>query len=180
MVAEALKRHFWPVLAAVALVLLITLALTGERPSPGVAPFEPQGLMRHMALESVDLVELDADGRQWAFQRTADGTWRVNQGQPVVGFKANLTVALKLLRNSGPDRMLTRHEVAESDVAQFGLEKPRLHITVHFKSGEPFVISFGSANAFGSVRYAQVKGSEEIALLPAFAAEAWERLAGLK
>ena len=178
--AEALRRYAWPALATLALVYLVTLALTGERPGPGIAPFEPQGLMRHIALDAVDAVEVTAESQQWRFERTAEGAWRVIRGQPVAGYDANLLVALKLLRNSAPERMLTQHEVAQSGAAQFALETPRLHIAVHSKSGTPFEISFGAANALGSVRYAQVKGSGEIALLPAFAAEAWERLAGIK
>jgi hypothetical protein len=179
-VAEALRRYAWPAYAGLAFLFLVTLALTGERPGPGLAPFVPQGLMRHMALASVDAVELVAGDQQWRFERTADDAWRLTGGRSVAGFDANVPVALRLLHNSAPERMLTQGEVAASGAAQFGLETPRLRIAVHSKSGEIFVISFGSANALGSVRYAQIEGKEDVALLPAFVAEAWERVAGLQ
>jgi Domain of unknown function (DUF4340) len=179
-VAEALTRYAWPAYAALAFLFLVMLALTGERPSLGSAPFEPQGLMRHVALESVDAVDLAASDQKWRFERSASDPWRLVGGSSVAGFDANLPVALRLLHNSGPERMLAQGEVAASGASQFGLEKPRLRIAVHSKSGEIFVISFGSANALGSVRYAQIDGSQDVALLPAYVAQAWERVAGIQ
>ena len=174
MVAKALKGYAWLTLAGLASIYILALAFTGERPGPGLAPFEPKGPMRHIALDSINVVELAAETQQWRFDRAGDGAWKVTRGPAIAGLEEKLSVALKLLRNSAPERILARHELAPSSLAEFDLEKPRLRIAVHSTSAGPFVITFGGPNALGSVRYAQVNGQDDVALLPAYTAEAWE------
>jgi hypothetical protein len=175
-VASTVKRRAWSVLVGLALIYIVALAFTGERPGPGLARFEPKGLMRHIPIDSVNLVEVTADTRQWRFERASDGTWRATP--TVARLNEGLFAALTLLHNSAPERILAGRELSTSSLVEFDLEKPRLRIAVHSLSAEPFVITFGGANALGSVRYARVDGHDDVALLPAFTAEAWEHLAG--
>ena len=109
--------------------------------------------------------------------RTQAG-WRATQGTAVAGFEARLDSALKLLRNSGPDRVLTEAEVARVGVAQFGLAPPRLRVIVSGPGASVFAISFGGTNPMGLSHYARLDGSQEVALLPAFVVEEWERAGG--
>jgi hypothetical protein len=178
-VDPALKRYAWPALAAAALGYLLVLGLTGERPGPGLAPFEARGPLRDTPLASISAVELAADGRAWRFERTDAGVWRVAQGPPLSGLARDLPTALTLLRNSGPARTLPMRELSPANLAEFGLDAPRLRVAVHAGSAQTFVIAFGGANALATDRYARVAGREEVMLLPAFVAEAWERLAGM-
>jgi hypothetical protein len=178
-VGAALKHYAWPALAAVALSYLVALALTGERPGPGLAPFEARGLLRDVPLETVAAVELFAEAHAWRFERPQTGAWRVTLGAPLPALERDLTTALTLLRNSGPERTLTLSETTAASLAQFGLEKPRLKVAVRARSGQALIVAFGTANALASIRYARVGDSNEIVLLPSFVAEAWERLAGI-
>ena len=43
-------------------------------------------------------------------------------------------------------------------------------------SGSNFAIAFGATNVLGLSHYARREGSREIALLPGFVAEEWERV----
>jgi hypothetical protein len=178
-VGSALKRCAWPALAAVALGYLAALAVTGERPGPGLAPFEVRGLLRNVPLESVVAVEVSAETHAWRFERAQSGAWRVALGPQRPGFERDLTTALTLLRNSGPERTLILSEGTSASLAEFGLEKPRLKVAVLAGSDRALVVAFGAANALASARYARVGESNEIVLLPSFVAEAWERLAGI-
>jgi len=177
-VGAALKRYAWPALAAVALSYLIALALTGERPGPGLAAFEAQGLLRDVPLEKIAAVDLSDEGHAWRFERNEAGAWHVARGAPVSALGRDLPVALTLLRNSGPERTLSLNDTAAASLAEYGLERPRLKVAVHVPSAETIVVAFGGANAIASGRYARVGTRNEIVLLPAFVAEAWERVAG--
>jgi hypothetical protein len=94
------------------------------------------------------------------------------------GFEARLESALRLLRNSGPDRVLSGAEVTRTGAAQFGLAPPWLRIIVSGRDASVFAISFGATNPMGLSHYAKLDGSSEIVLLPVFVAEEWERTGG--
>jgi hypothetical protein len=171
-----MNRLAWAAAALGATALLVTLAFTGGRGGPGLAPFVPKGLMT-IPIEDVREVDVAAPRGHWHFVRTRDG-WRATQGIATAGFEVRLDSALKLLRNSGPDRVLTEAEVARAGATQFGLAPPRLRIIVSGADASVFAISFGVTNPMGLSHYARPDGSSEIALLPAFVAEEWERTGG--
>ncbi len=100
-----MNRLAWAAAALGATAFLVALAFTGGRGGPGLEPFTPKGLMMIPA-EDVREVDVAAPHGHWHFVRTQDG-WRATQGIGTAGFEARLDSALKLLRNSGPDRVLT-------------------------------------------------------------------------
>jgi hypothetical protein len=171
-----MNRLAWAVAALGATAFLVTLAFTGGRGGPGLEAFVPKGLMT-IPIEDVREIDVVAPRGHWHFVRAQD-RWRATQGIATAGFEARLDSALKLLRNSGPDRVLTEAEVALAGAAQFGLAPPRLRIIVSGPDASVFAISFGVTNPMGLSHYARLDGSSEIALLPAFVAEEWERTGG--
>jgi hypothetical protein len=175
-VVAAMNRLAWAAAALGATGFLAALAFTGGRGGPGLEPFVPKGLMT-IPVEDVREVDVIAPRGHWHFVRTQVG-WRATQGIAAAGFEARLDSALKLLRNSGPDRVLTEAEVARVDVAHFGLAPPRLRVIVSGPGASVFAISFGGTNPMGLSHYARLDGSQEVALLPAFVVEEWERAGG--
>jgi hypothetical protein len=170
-----MNRLIWSAAALGAIGLLVTLALTGGRGGSGLAPFTPKGLMT-IPLQDVREVDLETREGRWHFVRTENG-WHATVGTTAAGFAARLDGALTLLRNSGPERILSATEIADVDPAQFGLDPPRLRVVVN-RSGtsSSFAISFGATNVLGLSHYARREESREIALLPGFVAEEWERV----
>jgi hypothetical protein len=175
-VVATMSRLAWAVAALGAIAFLVALAFTGGRGGPGLEPFTPKGLMM-IPVEDVREIDVAAPRGHWHFVRTQDG-WRATKGITTAGFEARLDSALRLLRNSGPDRVLTEAEVARAGAAQFGLAPPRLRIIVSGPDASVFAISFGVTNPMGLSHYARLDGSSEIALLPTFVAEEWERTGG--
>ncbi|VIO71480.1 hypothetical protein CI1B_36640 [Bradyrhizobium ivorense] len=169
-----MNRLIWSAAALGAIVFLAALALTGGRGGPGLQPFVPKGLMM-IRLEDVREVELETREGRWHFVRAEDG-WHAAAGETTAGFAARLDGALRLLRNSGPERVLSSTETAGVDPAQFGLDPPRLRVVVNGSGASSFVISFGATNVLGLSHYARREGSGEIAMLPGFVAEEWERV----
>ena len=168
-----MNRLFWSAAALGAAGFLVALALTGGR-GPGLAPFTPKGLMT-IPLQDIREVDLETREARWHFVRTEDG-WHATEGTTTAGFAARLDGALTLLRNSGPERVLSATEIAGVDPAQFGLDPPRLHVVINGSGTSYFAISFGATNVLGLSHYARREGSREIALLPGFVAEEWERV----
>jgi hypothetical protein len=173
-VVAAMSRLTWSVAALAATGFLVALALTGGRGGPGLAPFTPKGLM---TISPAEVREVDLETREghWHFIRADDG-WHATAGTTAAGFAARLDAALTLLRNSGPERVLSASEIAAVDPAQFGLDPPRLRVVVNGPDASAFAVSFGATNVLGLSDYARPEGSREIALLPGFVAEEWERV----
>jgi hypothetical protein len=169
-----MRRLVWPVAALGAFAFLVALALTGGRGGPGLAPFKPQGLLT-IPLEDIREVNVESGFHRLHFLRTAEG-WRANDAAATTAMATQLDTALTLLRNSGPERVLSETEVKEADAAQFGLDPPRVRVIVQGKGDARFSIAFGATNVLGLSHFAGVEGRKEIALLPGYVAEAWEGL----
>lgn len=168
-----MSRLAWAAVALGATAFLVALAVNGGRDGPGLEAFTPKGLLV-IPVEDVQQIDLVTPRGHWHFVRAQDG-WRAIQGTVPAGFETRLDNALMLLRNSGPERILTEAEVTRAGAAQFGLEPPRLRVVVSGPDASVFAISFGVTNPLGLSQYARLDGSREIALLPAFVAEEWER-----
>jgi hypothetical protein len=171
-----MNRLAWIAAAFAATAFLAALAFTGGRSGPGLAPFTPNGLLT-LPAEAVREVDVSSGDGQWHFVH-GEGGWRAERGKTTAGFEVRLEGALTLLRNSAPERILSDAELASVDVAQFGLDPPRLRVVVSGPGAKIFAISFGATNLLGLSRYARLDGKREIALLPGFVAEAWEQLGG--
>ena len=192
MVAPAALRRLvwplvWPLAATAAAGLLAALAFTGGRPEPGLAPFVPAGLMLRIAAAELREVEIAGPGGTLLggalpggtlrFRRDGD-LWRGGDGAPLAEAEARrLDAALKLLRDSAPERTLSASELAGHALAEYGLDPPALTVTARPADGPPFTVRLGGANALGLSRYAQVAGSPDIVLLPGYVARSWEELA---
>jgi hypothetical protein len=169
-----MTRLIWTAAALGAAGFLVALALTGGRGGSVLAPFTPKGLMT-IPIEDVREVDVETREVRWHFVRAEDG-WHPTVGTTTAGFATRLVGALTLLRNSGPERVLGADEIAGGDSAQFGLDPPRLRVVVNGSEASRFAIAFGATNVLGLSRYARREGSHEIALLPGFVAEEWERV----
>ena len=177
MAPQVLRQSLWSVAALVAATALLALALYGERPSPHFGTFEAAGILRHIPLEEIGAVEVASGARRWQFTRDAAG-WRAAAASesPAATTAASIENALRLLRNSAPERILSGDELAGS--AAFGLDPPALVVAV--KGPVSFSVAFGVANPLGLARYARVEGHAEVVLLPRYVADAWEAVVGLR
>jgi hypothetical protein len=171
-----IRRAAWPMAAALALVFLAALALHGERPEPGMVGFKAAGLLTAFAPDDAREVEVGRAGEVWRFRR--DGrSWRVVEApRPVPAEAADrIDTALRLLRDSGPLRVLSADEAAPSDYA---LGSDALRVTVLGPDAATFAIVFGAANPLGSARYVRIDGIDGVPLMPAYVAETWEQAIG--
>jgi hypothetical protein len=175
MVAAAGVRGWgWPVAAALAGGFIALLAFHGERPETGLARFRPAGLLAQWPIEQVTSVELRAGTRRQSFHRDPGGGWvAASESSPVpTDLSARIETGLKLLHNSAPQRA----DLTDEQLAEFGLDPPRLSVGVRQASGAEMAVEFGGLNPLGLERYARILGRPEILLMPSFVAEPWEPL----
>jgi hypothetical protein len=172
-----MRRHAWIVAATLAAGFLALLAFHGERANTSMATFQPAGFMAHLTAADVRSIEVLAGAQRWQFARGGDGRWSASAAAspltPDLG--ARLDQALGLLRNAGAERVMTPAELGAQPLADFGLDPPRLSVTVRAGASKTFSVSFGNANPIGLARYARIGGQDGIALLPGYVAEAWEK-----
>jgi len=174
-----IRRAAWPLAAAGALAFLVGLALHGERPEPGLVSFKPAGLLTAFAPADARAVEITKAGETWRFRRDGNGWRAIETPQPVPADAAQrIETALRLLRDSGPLRVLSAEE-ARAASADYGLGPEALRVTVLGPDAAPFIIRFGATNPLGSARYAKVEGIDGVPMLPGYVAETWEQATGV-
>jgi len=165
----------WPLAAALSAGFIGLLAFRGERPEPGLARFAPAGLLADWPVEQVTSVDVSAGAYRRSFRRDPGGGWRPDtaDADTTADLTGHIEEGLKLLHNSGPQRT----DLASEQLAEFGLEPPRLTVTARMTGGASITIEFGGANPLGLERYARIAGRTEILLMPAFVADAWDPVA---
>lgn len=162
-------RWLWPAAAIVAFAFLVAAAFHGGRPDI-LVEFKPTGLLRAFAPEQAQEIEIASGGARRRFARAGE-RWDT---APEVALR--LDAALRLLRDSGPMRVLTAEEVARVPASDYALGPDSLKVSIRPAKGATFVIQFGGRNPLGAARYAKVDGEAGIALLPTYVADAWEQL----
>jgi hypothetical protein len=180
MASTLIRRAGWPLAAVAAFVFLVALALHGERPEPGLARFKAAGLLTAFAPEEAWEVEIALGSETWRVRR--DGSeWRVpaSGGAMPAEASARVDAALRLLRDSGPLRMLAANEVARVPAGDYALGQEALRVMVRGPDGATFAIRFGNRNPMGTARYSQIEGVDGVLLMPAYVAESWEHAVGL-
>lgn len=165
--------------AALAATLLLVLALHGERPEPGLDRFKPAGLLTAFAPEDAREIEVRRGRQAWRFRRDA-GTWRMIDGSSPVSPESSgrIDAALRLLRDSGPMRVLANDEIGDQSASDYALGPGALAVTVRGPGNATFDVRFGSRNPLGQARYTRVGGVEGMPLLPAYVGDAWEQVVG--
>jgi len=160
---SAARRLAWPLAAAVSFAFLVGLALQGERPNTALVDFQPAGFLKQFGPEAADEVEISTASGRRKFVRAS-------------GWPVRLDEALRLLRDSGPLRVMTPDEVAAQPPSVYGLDERAMTVTVRSNTGQMFVVHFGSANPLGSGRYVRIDGVAGVPILPAYVAETWEQM----
>lgn len=168
-----LRRSLRVLLAAIALLYLGAMCLTGARPGrEQFVAFEAAGVMR-AAPEEVRRVEIRRAGRSWRIDR--DGAVWTCDARPLSAAAAgHLTLATKFLHTARPVRELAGVEPHD---AAFGLQRPALDVTVTRDDGSALVLAFGGPTPDGGLQYMRLDqgpgGSPTVYLMSGFVGAEW-------
>jgi hypothetical protein len=176
---SALVGRLWmPVAALVALAYLVVMLLSGALPERRqLIHAEANGVLRQ-APESITRATVVADGIPTAFVRQGSG-WVKEGSASQLDAQLTETIdrAVKLMHTANPVRMLDSKEVAESRLADFGLDRPRLSITLEDAGGVVLAADFGNANNDGLLQYMRLIDRGDLYLMSGFVGKEWQAVA---
>ena len=102
--------------------------------------------MLQLAPESITRVTVVADAAPAVFVRQADGWVREGSAAAVDAELAEIIDrAVKFMHTANPVRALEHQEIADAGLAEFGLDHPRLWITLEDAGGVVLAADFGNA-----------------------------------
>ncbi len=176
---NALVGRFWmPAAALMALAYLVAMLLSGALPERRqLIHAEANGVLRQ-APESIARATVIADGVPSAFIRQGSGWIKEGSARPVdAQFAETIDRAVKLMHTANPVRTLESEEVAGSRLADFGLDRPRLSITLEDAGGVVLTADFGAANNDGLLQYMRLIDRGDLYLMSGFVGKEWQAVA---
>jgi hypothetical protein len=171
----AVNRFWMPAAGAVALAYLVIMLVTGALPGRRqLVQSEALGVLR-LAPESIRRVTVGADAAPAVFVRQADGWVREGSAAAVDAELAQIIErAVKFMHTANPVRALGRDEIADAGLAEFGLEHPRLAITLEDPGGVVLEADFGNESADGLLQYMRLRGRDDLYLMSGFVGKEWQ------
>jgi hypothetical protein len=174
---STLVGRFWmPLAALLALTYLVVILLSGALPERRqLIHAEANGVLRQTP-ESITRATVVADGISSAFVRQGSGGWGKEGSASSIDAQLAETIerAVKLMHTASPVRMLDAKEVAESRLADFGLDRPRLSITLEDAGGVVLAADFGGANNDGLLQYMRLVDRNDLYLMSGFVGKEWQ------
>jgi hypothetical protein len=176
---STLVGRFWmPLAALLALTYLVAMLLSGALPERRqLIHAEANGVLRQTP-ESILRATVVADGISSAFVRQGSG-WVKEGSASQLDAQLTETIerAVKLMHTATPVRMLDAKEVAESRLADFGLDRPRLSIALEDAGGVVLAADFGGANNDGLLQYMRLVDRDDLYLMSGFVGKEWQAVA---
>ena len=175
----AVVRRLWmPAVAALALTYLVIMLVTGALPERRqLVEFEADGVLR-VAPERITRVTVIADGSSTAFVRQTTG-WTIEGSATATEapLAQSLDRAVKFMHTANPVRVLEPEDLADTGPAEFGLDRPRLSITLEDASGVVLAADFGAENTDGLLQYMRLRDRDRLYLMSGFVGKEWETVA---
>jgi hypothetical protein len=173
----AVVNRFWmPAAAAVGLVYLVIMLLTGALPERRqLVRSEANGVLR-LAPEIIARVTVVvADAIPAVFVRQ-DSSWVREGSATAVDAQLAETIdrAVTFMHTANPVRVLKPEEVADAGLAEFGLERPRFSITLEDARGVVLEADFGSDSTDGLLQYMRLRDRDELYLMSGFVGKEWQ------
>jgi hypothetical protein len=171
---RAAGRNAGLLAAAAMLAVLAAIALTGAWPkgtsleqvsAGGIVAPRPAGIAR---------VEVSEGDTAFRFARAADGVWHGDRAPIPQAVAEHVEAAIHLLHVSAPRRVLGPGEYDAAKLAEFGLDPPRMMITLIGGDGARTSLAFGEATPAANSQYARRIGTPDVVLLSRYVGTEWE------
>ena len=171
------RRVLQPVLAALALLYLAAMVVTGAMPvQRQLVRFEAKGVLK-LPPEGIARVELSRGTRRVTLLRTGETAWATSDGAKNGDAGRRVSKAVQIMYNSGPIREIEAAELSGSDPASFGLDPPLLAVTLYGAGGEPVLTArFGEFNPEGYAQYMRIDGDPRLYLMSRFVGGEWSEI----
>ena len=173
---RAVVNRFWmPAAAAMALAYLVIMLVTGALPETRqLVQSEAEGVLP-LAPETITRVTVVGGARPAVFVRQADG-WQREGSAAAVDAELGQIIdrAVKFMHTAKPVRALEHQEIADAGLAEFGLDHPRLGITLEDERGVVLKADFGNPSADGLLQYMRLRDRDDLYLMSGFVGQEWQ------
>ena len=181
MVETAMKKHrlLWSLATLASFAYLAAMVISGALPQQRqLVKFEAKGVMT-LPPQRIARVDLIRGGNNVSFVRSGDSGWiREDNKAPLPkAIAEKLSLAVQIMNTSGPVRVMEATEHRGTDPREFGLDKPRLSITLSEGAVPVLRAHFGGLNPDKFLQYMAVDGRQEVFLMSLFVGQYWSDLA---
>ena len=168
------RRLVPPLLAALALGYLAAMVASGAMPvQRQLVRFEAKGVLKAPP-EQVRRVEIGRGAARLRLVRTGEKQWATATGADTGAAGARVSMAVEMMRNSGPVREIAADELAGVDTAPFGLDPPAVAATLYGEGDAPLLsVRFGARNPDEFLQYMRIDGDARLFLMSRFVGEEW-------
>lgn len=159
--------------------LIAGISLSGHWPgSSALVRPKAEGIVP-LAPDRVARVEISTGEKEVLFRHRPGGGWLANGGETQKAVSEHVDAALRMLNVSNPTRVLQRGEYDAARVADFGLDPPRMLVSVVSDSGKTSSVSFGETTPAQNAQYVRVIGQPNLYLLSRYVGVEWELAADM-
>ncbi len=180
MVAAAMKpaRLMWGAAAIAAFGYLAAMVVTGALPEQRqLVKFEAAGVMASLP-ERITRVELVRGGKSAVLVRSGDAGWISETKGPLPKPLAEkVSMAVQFMNTAKPVRALEAAEYRGTDPREFGIDKPRMSVTLSDASAPVLRAHFGGLTPDGFAQYMAVDRRDELFLMSLFVGQYWSEVA---
>lgn len=168
------RRFVRPAIAALALVFLVAMAVSGAMPvQRQLVRFEATGVLDVLP-ERIVRVELSRGTQRITLRRTGEKQWATPDGADIGAAGSRVSMAVQIMHNSGPVREIQAADLAETDTAPFGLDPPQLSAALYGEGNEPVLTArFGARNPEDFLQYMRIDGDSRLLLMSRFVGVEW-------
>jgi hypothetical protein len=154
---------------------LAVMVMSGEQPRQRqFVEFEAKGVLKTPP-DQVRRIELVQADRHLSLLRQGEDSWATPGGTGIDGAVASqISTAVRMMHNSGPAREILADDLKDTDLAEFGLDVPRVTASFYLSSTDPVLtVHFGARNPDGFLQYMRIDNDDHLYLMSRFIGEAW-------
>jgi hypothetical protein len=179
-VAEAAMTHslasYARTSAAVLMIALLgAVSLTGRWPtSAWLNSPHPKGIL-NLPSAQITRIEVSTGAKNViVFEHRPTGEWLVNGCDAEPAIAQHVDIALRMLNVSNPLRTLARNEYTSAQVVDFGLDPPRMLVSVFGSDGAATSLAFGEPTPAQNAQYVRLIGRPNLYLLQRYVGVEWQ------
>jgi len=162
---------------AAALVMVAVIAgisFTGRWPSDSKLVRAPAKGILFLPAGSIGRVEINVGDEVVAFEHGSGAAWTINGVAIAPAIAKHVDDAVRFLNVSPPNRVLRPGEYDADKIAEFGLDPPRMLVSLFSWNGKTASVTFGEPTPAENSQYVRVIGRPIVYLLSRFVGVEWQ------
>ncbi len=163
------------VAAALAMVAVLAgISFTGRWPTDASLERVTGNGIITLPAEQIARVEVSAGDRNLVFEHRAGGGWAADGTDMVAAENKHIDNAIRFLNVSDPRRTMHPGEYNAAKIIEFGLDPPKMLVSLVSRSGKRNSITFGEETPAANSQFVHVLGRPTIDLLSRYVGVEWQ------